>query len=162
MTGVGAHEVVIETTDPALQLADLPVEQIQKVLIAYERMLDPKKDKRLRYVLVFKNHGAGAGATLEHTHSQIIATPIILRMVQDELDGARRYYELKERSVFTDILDREMSDGNNRRVISTTDRFVALAPFAPRFPFETWIRRAQPLELSHDRRPEEFSISRAS
>lgn len=140
MTGVGAHEVVIETTDPALQLADLPVEQIQKVLVAYkERMLDLKKDKRLRYVLVFKNHGAGAGATLEHTHSQIIATPIIPRMVQDELDGARRYYELKERSVFTDILDQEMSDGNNRRVISTTDRFVALAPFAPRFPFETWI-----------------------
>lgn len=140
MNGVGAHEVVIETTDPLAQLAELPVEQIQQVLIAYrERMLDLKKDKRLRYVLVFKNHGAGAGATLEHAHSQIIATPIVPRMVQEELDGARRYYELKERSVFTDILDQEMSEGNGRRLVTRSERFVALAPFAPRFPFETWI-----------------------
>jgi UDPglucose--hexose-1-phosphate uridylyltransferase len=102
-------------------------------------MRDLKRDPRLRYVLVFKNHGAAAGATLEHSHSQIIATPIIPRMVQEELDGARRYYELKERSVFTDILDQEMAEGNGRRVVSTTERFVALAPFAPRFPFETWI-----------------------
>jgi len=140
MNGIGAHEVVIESADAGLQFADLPVEQIQQVLVAYrERMLDLKKDKRLRYVLVFKNHGAGAGATLEHTHSQIIATPIIPRMVQEELDGARRYYELKERSVFTDILDQEMAEGNGRRMVSSTDRFVAIAPFAPRFPFETWI-----------------------
>lgn len=140
MNGIGAHEVVIESPDPAMQLSELPVGQIQQVLIAYrERMLDLKKDKRLRYVLVFKNHGSGAGATLEHTHSQIIATPIIPRMVQEELDGSRRYYELKERSVFTDILDQEMAEGNGRRVVSTTERFVSLAPFAPRFPFETWI-----------------------
>ncbi|HTR97548.1 MAG TPA: galactose-1-phosphate uridylyltransferase [Candidatus Acidoferrales bacterium] len=140
MNGVGAHEVVIEGADPERQLADQPIEHIQQVAIAWrERMLDLKRDKRLRYVLVFKNQGAGAGATLEHPHSQIIATPIIPRMVQEELDGSRRYYELKERSVFTDILDQEMSEGNGRRLVSTTERFVAIAPFAPRFPFETWI-----------------------
>lgn len=140
MNGVGAHEVVVEGPDPNLQLADMPVEQIQRILQAWkERMLDLQKDKRFRYVLIFKNHGARAGATLEHPHSQIIATPIIPKMVQEELDGARHYFELKERCVFTDIIDQETSDGNGRRVVCTTDQFIALEPFAPRFPFETWI-----------------------
>jgi len=140
MNGVGAHEVVIETPDPEAQLADLPVEQIQRVLIAWrERMRDLKNDSRLRYALVFKNHGAGAGATIQHSHSQIIATPIIPRMVQEELDGSRRYFELKERCVFSDIIDQETGEGHGRRVVSSTARYIALAPFAPRFPFETWI-----------------------
>jgi UDPglucose--hexose-1-phosphate uridylyltransferase len=140
MNGVGAHEVIVEGPDPSVQLADMPVEQIQRVLVAWkERMLDLQKDKRFRYVLIFKNHGARAGATLEHPHSQIIATPIIPKMVQEELDGARHYYELKERCVFTDIIDQETSEGNGRRVVVTTDQFIALEPFAPRFPFETWI-----------------------
>jgi len=158
MNGVGAHEVVVEGSDPDRQLAEQPVEQIQQVLIAFrERMLDLKKDKRLRYVLVFKNQGAGAGATLEHPHSQIIATPIIPRMVQEELDGARRYYELKERCVFTDILDQEMSEGNGRRIVSTTERYVALAPYAPRFPFETWILPREHRSSYHTiTDPEEF------
>ena len=140
MNGIGAHEVVIEGPEPERALADQPVERIQQVLVAYrERMRDLRRDPRLRYVLVFKNHGAGAGASLEHAHSQIIATPIIPRMVQEELDGARRYFELKERCVFTDILHQETADGNGRRVVSQNARFLALEPFAPRFPFETWI-----------------------
>jgi len=140
MNGIGAHEVVIETPDAGLQFADLPPEQIRRVLVAWrERMLDLKKDTRFRYVLVFKNHGAGAGATLEHSHSQIIATPIIPKMVQEELDGARRYFELKERPVFSDIIDQETGEGQGRRVILRTGRYIVLAPFAPRFPFETWI-----------------------
>jgi len=140
MNGVGAHEVVIETPDPSLQFADLPAERIRDVLIAWrERMCDLRKDTRLRYALVFKNHGAGAGATIEHSHSQIIATPIIPRMVQEELDGARRYFELKERPVFSDIIDQETAEGQGRRVVVRTARYIALAPFAPRFPFETWV-----------------------
>ena len=140
MNGIGAHEVVIETPDAGLQFAELPPEQIRRVLVAWrERMLDLKKDTRFRYVLVFKNHGAGAGATLEHSHSQIIATPIIPKMVQEELDGARRNFELKERPVFSDIIDQETGEGQGRRVILRTGRYIVLAPFAPRFPFETWI-----------------------
>jgi UDPglucose--hexose-1-phosphate uridylyltransferase len=110
------------------------------VLIAWrERMRDLRNDSRLRYALVFKNHGAEAGATIHHSHSQIIATPIIPRMVQEELDGSRRYFELKERCVFSDIIDQETGEGHGRRVVSSTARYIALAPFAPRFPFETWI-----------------------
>jgi UDPglucose--hexose-1-phosphate uridylyltransferase len=146
MNGVGAHEVVIESPDHQMELADLAVEDIYQVLLAYrERIIDLHKDKRLRYVLIFKNHGEQAGATLEHTHSQLIATPIIPRFLQEELEGARRYYELKERCVFCDIVQQETAGHNGGRVVATNDRFVALEPFAPRFPFETWI-----LPLRHD------------
>ncbi|HKQ57860.1 MAG TPA: galactose-1-phosphate uridylyltransferase [Candidatus Eisenbacteria bacterium] len=140
MNGVGAHEVVIEGPDHQTDLADLPVEHIHQIMLAYrERIIDLHKDRRLRYVLIFKNHGERAGATLEHTHSQLIATPIIPRFLQEELEGARRYFELKERCVFCDIVHQEADENNGRRVVAMNERFIALEPFAPRFPFETWI-----------------------
>ena len=140
MNGVGAHEVVIETPDHGTALADLPAEHVAQVLIAFrERIVDLHRDKRFRYVLLFKNHGAQAGATLEHTHTQLVATPIIPRIIQEELDGARRYFELKERCVFCDILAQETADNAGRRLVAMNERFIALSPFAPRFPFETWI-----------------------
>lgn len=140
MNGVGAHEVVIEGPNHDLSLADLPVEHLVEVLKAYrERMVDLHRDRRFRYVLVFKNHGAGAGATLEHTHTQLIATPIIPKILMEELEGARRYHELKERCVFCDIIQQDTADHNGRRVVAMNERFLAIEPFAPRFPFETWI-----------------------
>jgi UDPglucose--hexose-1-phosphate uridylyltransferase len=137
---VGAHEVVIEGPEHSRDLADLSPDHLKGVLTAYrERVADLHRDRRFRYVLIFKNHGAGAGATLEHTHTQLIATPIIPKAIQEELDGSRRYFELKERCVFCDIIQQETSEQNGRRVVLASDRFVALEPFAPRFPFETWI-----------------------
>jgi UDPglucose--hexose-1-phosphate uridylyltransferase len=150
MNGVGAHEVVIEGPTHDQNLTDLPVEHIRQVLAAYrERVLDLHRDRRFRYVLIFKNHGAQAGATLEHAHTQLIATPIIPKNIQEELDGSRRYYELKERCVFCDIVQQETAENNGRRVVSQTDRYVALAPFAPRFPFETWILPRRHVDSFH-------------
>jgi len=140
MNGVGAHEVVIEGPRHDLDLADLPVEHIEQVLQAYrERLVDLFRDRRIRHVLIFKNHGDQAGATLEHTHTQLIATPITPKNIQEELEGARRYWELKERCVFCDMVQQETAEGLGRRVVSMSERFVALMPFASRFPFETWI-----------------------
>jgi UDPglucose--hexose-1-phosphate uridylyltransferase len=138
MNGVGAHEVVIETPEHGATLATLPADAVADVLLAYrERMVDLKKDPRFAYILVFKNHGAAAGASLEHPHSQLIATPIIPIMVSEELKGAADYYGIKERCVWCDVVRQERR--SRRRVIMEADGFVALAPFAPRFPFETWI-----------------------
>jgi UDPglucose--hexose-1-phosphate uridylyltransferase len=110
----------------------------ERVLWSYrERILDLKQDRRLRYILIFKNHGAAAGATLEHTHSQLIALPIVPDFVREEVDGARRHYEAKERCVFCDIVKQEVVDG--RRIIQENADVVALAPYAPRFAFETWL-----------------------
>jgi UDPglucose--hexose-1-phosphate uridylyltransferase len=140
MNGIGAHEVVIEGPEHATDLSDLSLEHLTDVLTAYrERVLDLHRDRRFRYVLIFKNHGSGAGATLEHTHTQLIATPIVPKSIQEEIDGARRYFELKERCVFCDIVQQETLEQNGRRVVMTSDRFIAVEPFAPRFPFETWI-----------------------
>jgi len=138
MNGVGAHEVIIETPDHTASLATLSVGAVADILYAYrERLLDLKKDPRFEYVLIFKNHGEAAGASLEHPHSQLIATPILPELVEAELEGAARYYRLKERCVWCDIIRQERRDG--RRLVLEADGFLALAPFAPRFPFETWI-----------------------
>jgi UDPglucose--hexose-1-phosphate uridylyltransferase len=138
MNGVGAHEVVIETPDHNATLATLTTDTVADVLLAYrERVVDLKKDPRFEYILVFKNHGAPAGASLEHPHSQLIATPIIPIMVLEELKGAAEYYGMKERCVWCDVVRQERR--SRQRVISEAHGFVTLAPFAPRFPFETWI-----------------------
>jgi UDPglucose--hexose-1-phosphate uridylyltransferase len=137
-TGVGAHEVIIETPDHAASLATLAPERVADVLGAYrERILDLRKDARLQYVMVFKNHGETAGASLEHSHSQLIATPIVPIMVEEELEGAERHFRLKKRCIWCDIIRQERR--GEGRIILELDGFVALAPFAPRFPFETWI-----------------------
>lgn len=138
MNGIGAHEVVIETPDHMATLASMDERQVAEMLWAFrDRVLDLKKDKRLRYVMLFKNHGEAAGATLEHPHSQIIALPVVPKRVQEELDGARKYFEFKERCVYCDILRQDLKDSD--RVILETDEFAAVAPFASRFPFETWL-----------------------
>jgi UDPglucose--hexose-1-phosphate uridylyltransferase len=138
MNGVGAHEVVIESPDHRATLATLPADTVADVLLAYrDRVVDLKKDPRFEYILVFKNHGAAAGASLEHPHSQLIATPIIPIMVSEELNGSSQYYRMKERCVWCDILHQERR--SQRRMIVEANGFVAFAPFAPRFPFETWI-----------------------
>lgn len=138
MSGIGAHEVVIETPDHHATLATLPASAVVEVFWAYrQRLEDLKKDPRFEYVLVFKNHGEAAGASLEHPHSQLIATPIVPIMVEEELVGSARYYRLKERCVWCDIVRQERQQG--QRVVLEEDGFIAVAPFAPRFPFETWV-----------------------
>jgi UDPglucose--hexose-1-phosphate uridylyltransferase len=138
MNGIGAHEVIIETPDHTKDLVDLDLPQIEKVIWAFrERVLDLKKDPRFKYILIFKNEGEAAGASLEHAHSQLIATPILPKRVIEELDGAKQYYNYKERCIFCDIIKQELNE--KVRVIAQNDMFIAIEPFASRFPFETWL-----------------------
>jgi UDPglucose--hexose-1-phosphate uridylyltransferase len=138
MNGIGAHEVLVETPLHQETLATLPPKAVENVLWAYrERITDLQRDPRLRYVLVFKNHGVAAGASLEHSHSQLIALPIVPRRVSEEIEGARNYFQYKERCVFCDIMHQEIRQ--RVRVISENQTFVSLAAFASRFPFETWV-----------------------
>jgi UDPglucose--hexose-1-phosphate uridylyltransferase len=138
MNGIGAHEVIIETPDHDKTLATMSEPEIERVLWAYrERILDLKRDVRFRYIVIFKNHGAASGATLEHTHSQLIALPIVPDYMRDEIDGARRHFTEKERCVFCDIIRQEIAA--RRRVVHENGEVIALSPYAPRFPFETWL-----------------------
>ena len=138
MNGIGAHEVIIETPEHQHTLATMPVRGVEDVLWAYrDRILDLKKDRRFKYVLIFKNHGDAAGSSLEHTHSQLIALPVVPKRVREEVDSAKEYYSYKERCIFCDIIRQEMEDGV--RMIAENASFIAMAPYAPRFPFEMWI-----------------------
>jgi UDPglucose--hexose-1-phosphate uridylyltransferase len=138
MNGIGAHEVIIETPGHKEGLADLPPKKIEDVIWAYrDRVLDLKNDLRFRYILIFKNHGASAGATLEHSHSQLIALPIVPTSVLEEIEGCRAHYQQKERCIYCDILRQDVSDGD--RIVAENQEFLCVTPFAPRFPFEQWI-----------------------
>jgi UDPglucose--hexose-1-phosphate uridylyltransferase len=136
--GSGAHEVIIETPEHDLSTADLPPEHMKLVLLAYrERLRDLYKDTRFKYVLIFKNHGKRAGASLAHPHSQLIATPIVPRNVSIKLDAAKQHYDRKERCLICDLIQQEISTGS--RIISSEKGFIALTPYASRFPFEVFI-----------------------
>lgn len=138
MNGVGAHEVIIESPKHEDSLANMSIKQIYDIFWAFkERILDLQNDKRFRYILIFKNEGEAAGASLEHTHSQLIALPIIPKRMMEELDGSQSYFNYKERCVFCDIIKQELMFRD--RIIEENNEFVSIVPFAPRFPFETWI-----------------------
>jgi UDPglucose--hexose-1-phosphate uridylyltransferase len=138
MRGIGAHEVVIETPRHDEDPASYTVEQMSEVLTAFrERTLDLLRDARFQSILVFKNHGPAAGASLQHAHSQIIALPVTPARIESELKGVGRYFDFRGRCIYCDILKQELHDG--RRLVAENADFVALAPFASRFPFEVSI-----------------------
>jgi UDPglucose--hexose-1-phosphate uridylyltransferase len=138
MNGIGAHEVVIETPDHDALWSNLTQANMEEVLWAFkERIEDLKKDPRFRYILIFKNQGDAAGASLEHPHTQLIALPIVPKRVAEELLGSKEHYGFKERCVFCDILYQEQM--TKERIITENNSFIAFTPFASRFPFETWI-----------------------
>ncbi len=138
MQGIGAHEVLIEMPEHGPSMADMSVEALHDLLEVWqERQRDLFRDGRLEHVLIFKNHGAAAGALLSHSCSQIIATPVTPRTVMDKLTSARRYYDQKRRCVFCDMLRQELDDG--ARVVLADEQVAVLAPYASRFPFELLI-----------------------
>ena len=138
MDGVGAHEVIIECPHMETNLSRLPVELVREVLWVYhDRLVDLKKDPRLLHGLIFKNKGALAGASLPHSHSQLIVTPVVPVAIQEEIAGALEFYNYRGRCIYDDIIQQELANGS--RIVLDTPHFVVLCPFASRFPFETWI-----------------------
>jgi len=138
MNGFGVHEVIIETPDHGATLQTLPRDHLVDILLTWrQRMLRLEEDPRLRHVLLFRNEGILAGATLVHPHTQLVALPIVPKRVAEELEGSRSHYDRQQSCIYCDLLDREAGEGT--RLITETDSFAALAPYAARFPFETWV-----------------------
>lgn len=138
MNGVGAHEVIIESPEHKETLSTISEKQFEEIFWAFrDRILDLKRDPRFRYILIFKNHGEAAGASLEHPHSQLIALPVVPKRVTEELDGCLEYYNYKERCIFCDIIRQEIMQGV--RVVTENQDFLAVTPYAPKSPFEIWI-----------------------
>lgn len=138
MCGVGAHEVVVETPQHHVHLADLDRRHLSQALTqCQQRLIDLMRDPRFKYVLIFKNYGELAGASLVHPHHQIIATPVTPRTVAIELQSSREHHQDKERCLICDILTQELNAG--ARLIWQNRHFVALTPYASRFPFEMMV-----------------------
>ena len=138
MSGIGAHEVIIETAEHNLELPNIEDKKAEDIIWAYkDRIADLRRDFRFDYILIFKNHGKAAGASVSHPHSQLIALPMVPIRVKQEQLGAKQYFEFKERCVFCDIISYELAE--EARVVTENDSFVAVCPYASRFPFETWI-----------------------
>ncbi len=154
MNGVGAHEVIIETPEHYLKPYELSDYQMHEIIHAYiDRFVDLTNDKRFKYILIFKNYGKDAGASLTHPHSQLIATPMIPRIISDELYGAKKYYiNTAGRCIYDEIISMEKEKGE--RVVAESTNFITICPYASRFPFEMWL-----LPKFHDSRFEKISLN---
>jgi UDPglucose--hexose-1-phosphate uridylyltransferase len=138
MQAVGADEIVIETPEHNRKLEDLTDDQILLVTEAWrQRVEDLKRDRRFKYVSIYKNYGSLAGQEGSHAHSQITATTFMPRRVLYELRAAREWFKEKERCVFCDIVKQEERQG--KRIVDTQGDYVALCPYASRVPYEIWL-----------------------
>jgi UDPglucose--hexose-1-phosphate uridylyltransferase len=138
LPAVGQHEVIIESPRHVLTTGDLDAETMGHVLSLYlARLRILAKDPRVVAGLVFKNVGSAAGASIEHTHSQLVALPMLPPVLAQELAAAERYFAKQERCAFCEMIDRELADG--RRVVEDFDDYIVFCPFASCFAYETWI-----------------------
>ena len=155
--GYGRHEVIIDHNDHGISLHEMSEAHLAMLFGAYrDRMTQLyETDDRLRYVLVFKNFGPAAGGSIPHTHSQIIAMPVVPENVQAELLGSSQYYEKHHRCIFCSLIDEALTfeatiydrtSGEVRRrldvgqyVIERGERFIAIKPFASRYEWEVHI-----------------------
>lgn len=138
MGNVGAHEIIVENRSHSRTMSMYTKEELQLVLDMYrERLVDLKGDRRFKHVQVFKNHGELAGSYLLHPHSHVLATPIVPARVSRQVFSTRHHFVQKDRCLLCDILDQEIRQ--NKRLVSMNRSFVAICPFASRFPYETWI-----------------------
>ena len=137
-TGYGIAEVIIEAPRHNLTLATMDDESVEDVVKAYKlRYLSVAKEKQICFINLFQNHGLRAGTSLEHPHSQLIATPVIPPHVRNPIEQAVRYYDTHGRCIYCEMLAEEMR--RKERVIAETDYFIAYAPYASRTPFEVRI-----------------------
>jgi len=138
MDGLGHHEVIIETPLHNEVIPCMDDEHVEQFLLAYrERYNTLKADPHCKLIIIFKNQGRSAGTSLEHPHSQLVATPIVPLYIRKKLEEASRYYDDTGRCVYCDIIRQGMAGG--KRLVMETEEFVVFHPFASRFPFETLI-----------------------
>ena len=134
----GTSEVIIESPHHSKCLSQLDLDQVADVLIAYrDRYIAISQENAVKYILLFRNHGAQAGTSITHPHSQIIATPVIPPKIAEEFTGANDYFESTGRCVYCDMIKMELKERS--RIIYENDHFISFAPYASKTPFETWI-----------------------
>jgi UDPglucose--hexose-1-phosphate uridylyltransferase len=138
MRGVGIHEVIVETPLHNKSLAFMEEGEVLSVLNAYhERYQRLSQQPFAKLVIIFKNHGSAAGTSLEHSHSQLVVTPVVPRHIRIRHEVAIRYFDNYGRCLYSDLMEHELKSG--KRIVMETEEFLAFHPFASQRPFETWI-----------------------
>jgi UDPglucose--hexose-1-phosphate uridylyltransferase len=138
MGNVGAHEIIVENRLHTKTMSMYTEQEFLLLTDMYrERMNDLRRDKRLKYIQIFKNHGELAGSYIFHPHSHVLSTPMVPSRIAREMENSRRHYIQKERCLICDIINQEIRQG--KRIVSINKSFVALCPFASRFSYETWV-----------------------
>ncbi len=136
VNGVGLHEVLLETPQHHLTMALFPVSQVERILAAYRnRFRAFYADPRIRHVILFKNHGADAGASQQHAHSQIVGIPIVPGQVVDRLERARRFLAETGQCLVCSAIAEEQTS----QVIAENAKFIAYIPYAALSPYHLWI-----------------------
>jgi UDPglucose--hexose-1-phosphate uridylyltransferase len=136
--GFGLAEVIIEHPRHNLNPAIMTNDEVAEVIRAYrQRQFEISKNDKITLVTIFRNHGPRAGTSLEHPHSQIIATPIVPPHVRQPFEQAVSYFDKYGRCVYCDMVSEEMRQGE--RIIAETQHFVAFCPYAARSPYEARI-----------------------
>lgn len=134
----GRQEVIIETPEHDQEFSQLSLGQIERVFATYmKRTVSLYNLPGIRYVSVFKNDGARAGASIRHAHSQIIGLPLIPPDLQTEAQAANTYATNHGRSVYGDIIRWEQS--KKERIVYEDSHIIAITPYASQNPYELWI-----------------------
>lgn len=138
MNGVGVHEVIIESPEHVTDLGGLSKKQIALVLRAYQQRLRHwRDDPRWQHLMVYKNQGERAGASLEHVHSQLVALPTVPKDIVDKIDRMRNHRETTGRCIYCEMIEMEIK--RQERLVRFDGQFAVFCPYAPRFAYETWI-----------------------
>ncbi len=138
MDNVGFHEIIVETPEHNVPLALINCDHVGYVLDAWRQRYNTLSQiAHVKSIIIFKNHGAAAGTSLKHSHSQLITTPVVPRHIRIRYEIAIRHYDDTGRCLYSDFIDHELSVG--KRVILDTKKFLVFHPFASHHPFETWI-----------------------
>ena len=134
---IGHHEILIESPQHDEHPGVARVTQLTHVINAYiDRLSFLSSKTYVKYVTIFRNHGQEAGASLSHTHTQLIATPFIPRVQKEELQVSKKAWRKNEECIFCSILQKEK---NSPRFVWEDDKFIAFTPWASVYPFEFWI-----------------------
>jgi len=154
----GIHEIIVETPEHNRHPGQFSAAEMNLVLKAYLSRFQALEQKgNLRCVSLFKNHGRRAGASLEHPHSQLLALPFMPPTPAKEIEGARRYYESHGECPFCSLL--AGGAGRERLILENRD-FVALMPYAARFPWETWVLpKKHRSSFQHIDEPEQLQLA---
>ena len=138
VNGIGLHEVIVDSPHHHLSPGLFTVEHVQRILAAYRHRLRAfYADPRVRHVIIFKNHGADAGASQQHPHSQIVGIPIVPGQVVDRLARAQRFFAETGQCLACTLIAQEQKHAC--RIVAENEHFVAFIPYAALSPYHLWI-----------------------